>query len=288
MQLSTAFTNYVLAANISLLKAADPSNTIGMAINKSSNPSQLESTVISFPSLCRIRAHISILPGLLFALLTFNDKPVDKVRAEAIQIDGAIVRQDGTPVDVEPDRLFPLAKGADVANDRVRDSVRRLLVPQRSMNEDTSHLKQQHPKTYRYLDRHHDAFAARKSSIYRGRDRFALFGIGPYTFTPYKVAICGLYKRLQFTLVGPIKGQPVVMDDTCYFLSFKTKRQAACVLELLTSDLATEFFQARIFWDAKRPINAEVLRRLDLKKLAAELECESEYQKLFPVRTTCN
>ncbi len=201
---------------------------------------------------------------------------------ELSQIDGAIVRQDGSHVDVEPDRLFPLAKGADVANDRVQASVRRLLVPQKSINEDTSQLKKQHPKTYRYLDSHRDAFAARKSSIYRDRDRFALFGIGPYTFAPYKIAICGLYKRLQFTLIGPIKGQPVVMDDTCYFLSLKTKRQAVFVLRLLTSAEATEFFQARIFWDAKRPITADVLRRLDLRKLAQALNCESEYEKFWP------
>jgi hypothetical protein len=187
-------------------------------------------------------------------------------------VEGRLQRQDGTDVDVEPDLVYPLAKGADVANSRTDCPNRRILVTQHRMNESTDDLQERLPKSYRYLYENRDAFAARKSSIYRKRDPFALFGIGDYTFAPWKIAICGLYKKLQFTLLAPIDGKPVLVDDTCYQLGFRKRADAKKVLRMLVSDEATDFFRSRIFWDAKRPITAELLRSLDLTKLASQLK----------------
>ena len=204
---------------------------------------------------------------------------------ELSYVDGELSTRSGQIVDVEPEVLYPLAKGADVANERTGCPSRRLLVTQHSLAESSNDLATKYPKAYRYLMDHQSVFASRKSSIYRGRDQFALFGIGPYTFQPWKIAICGLYKRLQFTLLGPVKGRPVVTDDTCYSLSFDKKSEAAFVLRLLQSDLATDFFEARIFWDAKRPITAALLKQLSLSRLAKALKMDAEYQGVFPKRT---
>ncbi|QDT12112.1 SAM-dependent methyltransferase [Planctomycetes bacterium K23_9] len=201
---------------------------------------------------------------------------------ELREIDGQLFRQDGEPVEIERDQVYPLAKGADVANNRTKCPERRLLVTQHCMSESTAQLQGRLPATDRYLQQNREAFDNRKSSIYRNRDPFALFGIGEYTFAPWKVAICGLYKRLQFTLLGPIKGRAVVVDDTSYTLGFQTKRQAKLVHELLTSAEATSFFQARIFWDAKRPINAQTLRSLDLESLAKHLGRTRQWEEVFP------
>ena len=138
------------------------------------------------------------------------------------------------------------------------------------------------PRTFHYLHSHRREFDARKSSIYRQRDRFAVFGIGPYTFAPWKVAICGLYKRLTFAVFGPVEGRPVVFDDTVYSLAFETERAStSCVQRLLESDAAIRFFNARIFWDAKRPITADLLRQLDLAAVAREVGCQDEFERLF-------
>ncbi|NND96721.1 MAG: SAM-dependent methyltransferase [Pirellulaceae bacterium] len=197
------------------------------------------------------------------------------------QVDGQIVRKDGEIVDVESDQLYPLAKGSDVANSRGASLDRRLLITQHAVNESTADLRQTLPATYRYLMNNATAFDARKSSIYRNRDRFALFGIGPYTFAPWKIAICGLYKRLQFTLLGPLDGKGVVVDDTCYFLAFDSRQQVQFVERLLASDVTTQFFRARIFWDAKRPITADLLRRLDLEAVARHLGWGEQYARHF-------
>jgi len=44
------------------------------------------------------------------------------------------------------------------------------------------------------------------------------------------------------------------------------------VASLLNSEIAHEFYSAFVFWDAKRPITTEILRRLDLAALARELD----------------
>ena len=111
----------------------------------------------------------------------------------------------GTVVDIEDDFLFPFLKGSDVANDRWPPS-RAVVVPQRRLGEDTRHIQQCAPKTWEYLEQNGEALDARKSSIYRGQPRFAVFGVGDYTFAPWKVAIAGLYKRLTFMVIPPWRG----------------------------------------------------------------------------------
>jgi hypothetical protein len=117
------------------------------------------------------------------------------------------------------------------------------------------------------LSRHDALFSARKSAIYRGQPPYSVFGIGDYSFAPYKVAICGLYRRLAFTLVGPYGDKPVFFDDTVYFLPFWDEAEARATHEALTSGPATDFFEARVFWDAKRPINKALLESLNLELL---------------------
>jgi len=173
----------------------------------------------------------------------------------------------GERVMLEPDLVFPLLKSSDLAQDRGAAARRFMLVPQRSVGEDTRGLRLLSPQTWRYLTAH-------ASAIYRGRPRFSIFGVGPYTFAPWKVAISGLYKRLHFVEVGPYDGRPVVLDDTCYFYPCKSAEECHAVAALLRSAPAQELFSSLIFWDAKRPITARLLNQLDLDSLAGHMERE--------------
>ena len=206
----------------------------------------------------------------------------DLARILELQVcDGRIANRDGEVIDIEPDLLYPLAKGSDVAKGHTSCRQRRVLITQRRMSESTDELATAVPKTWQYLQANAASFAARGSSIYRGRDPFALFGIGAYTFAPWKVAICGLYKRLSFTVLGPVDGRPVIVDDTCYFLPLQTRGQAALVRQLLQSPMATQYFQSRVFWDSKRPITAKLLRGLSLWAVAGELGKSGQMARQF-------
>jgi hypothetical protein len=178
----------------------------------------------------------------------------------------------GETVELEPELLYPLVKSAQLGGDRSRQDgeQRWLLVPQRTTGEDTAPLAERAPLAWAYLCRHGARLDARRSSIYRRRPRFSIFGVGPYSFAPWKVAISGLYKRLSFRVLGPLAGRPQVLDDTGYSLPCRSEPEARRWLRLLESIPAREFFEARVFWDAKRPITAGLLNQLDLAKLAAE------------------
>lgn len=180
---------------------------------------------------------------------------------------GELLNGFGEAVDIEDEFLFPLQKSSDVAASRA-DGGKRIIVTQRSIGESTESLATTAPRLWKYLNRHGAQLDNRKSSIYRGKPRFSIFGVGDYTFAPWKVAISGLYKRLDFSLQGPVSGKPVVFDDTVYFLPFKTEQEAAHAHHLVSTQLARSFFSAFIFWDAKRPVTAALLRRLCLEKLS--------------------
>jgi hypothetical protein len=186
----------------------------------------------------------------------------------------------GNLVDLEDTCLFPMLKGSQVAKG-AGHSNRYMLVTQRTVNEDTIALKDRAPRTWSYLQAHAELFDRRGSSIYRNRPPFSIFGVGEYSFAPWKVAISGFYKKLAFVTIGPIQDKPVVLDDTTYFLPCQTQTQANYLAALLNSSSAQEFYRAFVFWDAKRPITAEMLRRLDLWRLAREQGSEEQFNMYF-------
>ena len=177
----------------------------------------------------------------------------------------------GEKVVIDNKHLYPMLKSSDLAQDHPPIPSRWMLVPQRTTGDETITIKYQAPQTWAYLLAHSSILDSRKSSIYQKRPRFSIFGVGDYTFAAWKVAISGLYKRLHFTVVGPHEDKPVVLDDTCYFLAIHNEKEARFLADILNSDIARQFYQSYIFWDAKRPITAEILKRLDLLKLAREL-----------------
>ena len=174
----------------------------------------------------------------------------------------------GERVEIEEEYVFPLLKGSDVANGRTDNPKRRVIVPQRFIGEATLKIKETAPKTWAYLESHQPDFDRRRSKIYQNRPRFSIFGVGDYSFTDWKVAICSLYKRLTFVAVGPFEGKPVIFDDTVYFLPCRTESEARTICDLLNSEKAQSFFSTYIFWDSKRPITASLLSKIDIGKLA--------------------
>jgi hypothetical protein len=169
--------------------------------------------------------------------------------------------------DLEDTYLYPLLKTSDVAQGRISPN-KFVLVTQKNTKESTNSIAQIAPKTWAYLQKHAEQLNARGSSIYKNRPQFAIFGIGDYTFSPWKVAISGLYKKLHFEAIGLWQDKPILVDDATYFLPCESEDQAKQITRLLNSMPAKEFFESFIFWDAKRPITSELLGRLGLQKLA--------------------
>jgi len=186
--------------------------------------------------------------------------------------------QSGEKLDIEDTYVYPMLKSSELTNGKFVHPRRWMLVPQRSVGEDTELIRKTAPKTWRYLSEHAHLLDRRASSIYKDRPRFSVFGVGQYSFLPWKVAISGFYKHFNFRLVGPSANKPVMLDDTAYFIGCKTKDEGECITDLLNSQTAKDFYRAFVFWDAKRPITAELLRRLSLVALAKEVWPQARFQ----------
>lgn len=192
----------------------------------------------------------------------------------------------GETVVVESEYIYPLLKSTDLFKN-TRSQNKFVIVTQKRLNEDTYHLQQKAQKLWNYLTKHAEIFERRKSSVYRGKPPFSMFGIGEYSFAPYKVGISGLHKLPKFRAIAPIGGRPVMLDDTCYFIPCYSPEQAAFLASILNTSLCLNVINSRMFTDAKRPITKKLLQSIDLKALLNKIEiqvvlreAEVEFKKL--------
>ena len=192
-------------------------------------------------------------------------------------------------VDIESDCIYPLFKGSDIVRERENKNRKFIVLTQKHTSDDTSKLGNTHPKMYQYLLKHAKYLDGRKSSIYKKRSRFCLFGIGDYSFKPYKVAISGLHKNTKFKLIQQINGKAPMLDDTCYMIGFDCYEDANIVQRVLNSPFVQLFIESLFFKDAKRPITKDILMRIDFKKLldnkkAKDLNITKEqYARLYQI-----
>ena len=119
----------------------------------------------------------------------------------------------GDLVDIEQNRVFPLAKSSDLKVHVVTSLRKAVIVPQDATGEDTTRLKEAYPRLWKYLSGRSDSFDARRSIIYKDKPPFSIFGVGDYSFKPYKVAMSGLYRSSHFSLLLPVDGKPVKTED---------------------------------------------------------------------------
>ncbi|MBR0060928.1 MAG: hypothetical protein IJP68_05555, partial [Selenomonadaceae bacterium] len=178
----------------------------------------------------------------------------------------------GENVDVEDEIIFPLIKSSMLKKAVIADFSKYVIVPQRHVNEDITHIESDFPKAWRYLNAHAEFFIKRKSTVYRGRQKFSVFGVGDYSFAKYKVVVSGFYKTPLFALTYSSK--PVMTDDTTYFIGFETYDAAYTAMLLLNSGHVQNFLKGKTFLDAKRPYTKKILERLDFGKISAAISFE--------------
>ncbi|MEY4541852.1 MAG: hypothetical protein RLZZ306_3609 [Bacteroidota bacterium] len=187
-------------------------------------------------------------------------------------------------IELEKDLVYPFLKSSDLKNKEVIEVRKYTIIPQKKIGQETDYIKECYPLTYQYLKANEGGFDKRKSSIYRGKPKFSIFGIGDYSFKPYKVAISGLYKTFSFTLVFPLDEKPIMLDDTCYFLGFDTAEEAIITHRLLNHGITQKFLKSIVFLEAKRAFTKDILMRIDLLTLArlvnfSDLDLDYSFQK---------
>jgi len=207
---------------------------------------------------------------------------------ELDRVNGHFVNGLNEEIKLENDLVYGVLKSSDLKNTVINETRKYTIVTQRKVGQETNYIKNDFPKIYKYLSEHQDIFNARKSSIYNKKPPFSIFGVGDYSFKPYKVAISGLYKTFHFTLVLPQNDKPVMLDDTCYMLGFDRLEFAVYSLLLLNCETTTKFLQSITFADAKRTFTKDILMRIDLLKLAKTIDKSELLRELNYLNITYN
>jgi hypothetical protein len=171
-------------------------------------------------------------------------------------------------LDIEDDLIYPLVKSSDIQNSPLSIPRKFVIITQKKVGEDITFIADKYPRLNQYLSNHLKFFSDRKSSIYNGKSEYAIFGIGEYSFKPFKVAISGLYKKSFFSLIKPYHGKPTMLDDTCYFLGFDEYSHSIFASLILNSEPAQKLLRSLSFIDSKRPYTKDILMRVDLLKVA--------------------
>ena len=185
---------------------------------------------------------------------------------ELEQVNGRFKNALGEEINLENNLIYGLLKSSDLKKDKTNSFRKLTIITQKKIGQETKYIKDKYPLTYNYLTSHKEYFDKRKSSIYKDKPSFSIFGIGDYSFAPYKVAISGLYKSTHFTLVSPSNSKPIMLDDTCYFIGFENLKMAEIAHYLLNFELVQKFLKSIIFSSSKRSINKDTLMRIDFEK----------------------
>lgn len=193
---------------------------------------------------------------------------------ELEKVNGHFINALGEDFILENDLIYGLLKSSDLKVNETNKYRKLTIITQKKIGQDTKYIKIKYPLTYKYLRMHKKYFDKRKSTIYKDKPDFSIFGIGNYSFEKYKIAISGLYKTTHFTLVDTKDSKPIMLDDTCYFIGFESIEMAQIAHYVLNSKLVQEFLKSIIFSDSKRPINKDILMRIDLEKAFEQLDFE--------------
>ncbi|MEZ4914850.1 MAG: hypothetical protein R2798_12405 [Chitinophagales bacterium] len=207
---------------------------------------------------------------------------------ELDKVNGHFVNRLKEDIELENDLVYGILKSSDLKNIVVKKTRKYTIVTQKKVGQETNYIKYDFPKTYKYLSKHQNIFSSRKSSIYNNKPPFSIFGIGEYSFKPYKVAISGLYKTFHFTLVLPQNEKPVMLDDTCYLLGFDKLEFAVYSFILLNSQTTMQLLQSITFTDAKRTFTKDVLMRIDLLELSQIIDKLELQKELNYINETYN
>lgn len=199
---------------------------------------------------------------------------------ELHQVNGHFQNALGEEIKLENNLIYGLLKSSDLKADKTNFFRKLTIITQKKIGQSTAYIKDKFPLTYEYLNSHRGFFDKRKSTIYKDKPSFSIFGIGEYSFANYKVAISGLYKSTHFTLVCPFDNKPLMLDDTCYFIGFDDLKIAEIAHFLVNSELVQKFLKSIIFSDSKRSINKDTLMRIDFEKAFESSDFETAKSKI--------
>ena len=174
-----------------------------------------------------------------------------------------LINKKGNEVFIETTFLYPLIKSGDLKKPIINTTSKYIIITQKNIKQNTRHIQSKAPKTWAYLTDNQKYFDDRKSAIYKNTPKFSI-GIDESSFKKYKIAISGFGKNPNFSLIYNKK--PIMVSDTCYYISLDNYDSAYITLLILNSELVKKFLKKIAVIKSKRPFTKKILKRIDIGK----------------------
>ena len=175
--------------------------------------------------------------------------------------------------EIEHNRVYPYLKSRHIVKYGLFGHDLRLVPVDKAGEGDESSLSAACPATYEYLDAHREQLADRGSSWLDGGPFYNVFGVGEYTWAPYKLVWCRLGFKPHFAVVStatdPTLGEKLVVPgDHCMFVGFENERAAHALCALLNSSVYQRTLR-ELAGNGKASLSKSVVSELELPPVAA-------------------
>ncbi len=164
-------------------------------------------------------------------------------------VEGAKKKVPQTQAAVEKDLIFPLLRGSDISRWSCSPSIKMIVTHeegQRLKAIPEERMQQEYTKTFLYLKRFEAVLRSRKTQAVRHLMEdgpfYSVFGIGDYTFAPWKVVWAEVGNELEAAVIGKLdahgSSKPVVPDHTCVAVGCPERHEAHYLCAALNSSPA--------------------------------------------------
>lgn len=153
---------------------------------------------------------------------------------------------------IESKYVFPFLKPKDVKKWKIKGYSYALLPQTKYGEKNESEVRTKTPLTYKYFYQFKNDLLGRSSKWLKqdGFPFYSTFGIGEYSFKPYKVVWCCMTYSPNFAVVSSVKdsfvGEKQVMpDNTIGYFSFDSENEAHFVCAIMNSKITAELLENR-------------------------------------------
>jgi len=204
----------------------------------------------------------------------FFIKILDKVNGnlliENVQIGKKKVRNVKTKI--EKDLIYPIIKPRHIKKWIIKGYYYIIIPHKKHGRNNESELRINYPKTYKYLFSFKRELLKRASRWFKGGDKpfYSLFGIGDYTFKPFKVVWSSIGYLPAFAVADKVDDKyigkkEIIPDNTISYIPFDSENEAYYICGILNSELVHKLFSYRST-KSKWGISISMVKNLPIPK----------------------
>ncbi|MFQ6054683.1 MAG: Eco57I restriction-modification methylase domain-containing protein [Methanosarcinales archaeon] len=193
---------------------------------------------------------------------------------------------------IETDLIYPLIKSRNVKKWNLKKDYTYCIMvqdPKKRIGYEEKYLKRNYPKTHGYLYKFKDILLKRASykKYFNKKSApfYTMFGIGEYTFAPYKVVWNRMGTNLNAVVTASVKdvyiGERVIIpENVLVFVPFENELEAHYLCAIMNSYIVNFLIQSYSVKGGKSFATPDILKFLNLNKFNSKDERHKKLSEL--------